>query len=328
MPAGPNQVRCSSVISESPVEECDFHVPGPCLGLPFVRIGASGTPNDGQSTWNVVAHQRMWSLGGLQDMFAARLPWSHNEEADRLYKELVDHGLRLPATHPNGSPYHRWTYCTRQSSFWGSREFTLNVEDYAGEIVRGMAVEDLCRQRLLDCDGLVMFVGPTKKPDHYLSALDSFFADLRARRCRSVNQIIDVPVALIVPKIDMLAETVADDGAASRIAKLIDEIRGCGPNNEGTTLQAIERRSMLIRKLPPEVMPMDRVVAMAEAVVGRDRVMVFPVATLGWHESPVEHLGSLGSKAAHDWLLEHAFGVLDPLLWLLHRLGMRRLPTR
>ena len=31
---------------------------------------------------------------------------------------------------------------------------------------------------------------------------------------------------------------------------------------------------------------------------------------------------------AHRYLLEHAFGILDPLLWVLDQLGLRRLPQR
>jgi hypothetical protein len=76
-------------------------------------------------------------------------------------------------------------------------------------------------------------------------------------------------------------------------------------------------------------MPLDDKVAQSESVVGRNRVAVFPVAAFGWHESPLEEFAKLGDlQAAHRCLTEHSFGVLDPVLWMLHQLSVYRLPAR
>jgi hypothetical protein len=57
---------------------------------------------------------------------------------------------------------------------------------------------------------------------------------------------------------------------------------------------------------------------------GRGGAMVFLVATLGCHGSPLEQMASLGSDA-HGWPTAQSFGVLGPVLCLLDRLGIRRL---
>ena len=319
-------LRCSTVISESPYEECSFVLPQSLVPVPFVRIGASGVPNDGQSTWNVVFHQRMWSTVGLRGMVMVQMLCGGNRDADRCYEKLL-HGIMLSPTDPSSCPITRSTYCNRRSSFLGSREFVLDLQDYAGETTRRMTIEDATRLRLLDCDGIVMFVDPTKPPEEYLATFRQFFADLKGRRAKNAGRAVSVPVALVVPKIDLLLCLGIDyGGRLTQVSQLLAELRHSRPINEGTTLHAIEVRSALVEKLLRDVVPLAHIRSMIEAVVGRDQVMVFPVATLGWQPEPLKHLASLG-REAHGWLMENSFGVLDPVLWLLHRLGVRRLPA-
>lgn len=317
-------LRCSTVISARPFEECSFVLPQSLVPVPFVRIGASGVPADGQSTWNIVFHQRIWGTGGLDDLFTARMPGRDNSDVDDWYEVLLA-GDRLAATHPSSCPITRSTYCNRRGSCLGSREFVLDLQDYAGEITRGSTIEDWARQRLLDCDGIVMFVDPTKQPDEYLTSLRSFFADLQGRRAKKAGQSVSVPVAVVVPKIDLLLCCGINYGShLSRASQLLAELRQSRPMNEDTTLNAIEGRSELLGDILKHIVPLAHLRVMIEAVVGRGNVMLFPVATLGWHPEPYKHLASL-DREAHEWLMQNSFGVLDPVLWLLHQLGLRRL---
>lgn len=319
-------LRCLELFSESPFRECPFTVPQTLVRVPFVRLGASGVPADGQSTWNVVCHRRIWGTGGLGDVFMARMPGDGNSDADRCYDELLA-GQTLSATSPGSCPITRSTYCSRRRSFLGSREFVLDIQDYAGEITRGMTIEDAERLRLLDSDGIVMFVDPTRHPEEYLATFRHFFADLQGCRTKKAGGLVSVPVALVVPKIDLLLCCGIDYGSRlTQVSQLLAELRHSRPINEDTTLHAIEIRSALVEKLLRDVVPVAHIRSMIEAVVGRDHVMVFPVATLGWQPEPFKHLAKLGGEA-HGWLMENSFGVLDPVLWLLHQLGVRRLPA-
>lgn len=146
-PGAGGLLRCSEVVSESPFCECPFTLPQTLVRVPFVRLGASGVPADGQSTWNVVFHQRIWETGGLGDVFMARMPGYGNSDADRCYEDLLA-GCALRATEPGSCPITRSTYCNRRSSFLGSREFVLDLQDYAGEITRNMTIKDATRLRL------------------------------------------------------------------------------------------------------------------------------------------------------------------------------------
>jgi hypothetical protein len=191
-----------------------------------------------------------------------------------------------------------------------------------------MTIEDATRLRLLDCDGIVMFVDPTRPPEEYLATFRLFFADLQGCRTKKTGGPVSVPVALVVPKIDLLLCCGIDYGSRlTQVSQLLAELRHSRPINEDTTLHAIEIRSALVEKLLRDVVPLAHIRSMIEAVVGRDHVMVFPVATLGWQPEPLKHLARLG-REAHGWLMENSFGVLDPVLWLLHQLGVRRLVRR
>ena len=189
-----------------------------------------------------------------------------------------------------------------------------------------MSAEDWLRQRLLDCDGIVIFSDPTKPPDEYMTTFRNLFEDLHTRHSQNAGQPLNVPVAVVIPKIDLLSRMIAVGQRAAQADRLLGELRQSRAINEGTTLQAIKGRSDLIGELLRDVVPLAHIRSTAEAVVGRGRVMVFPVATLGWHESPYKHLASLG-PAGHGYLVQNSFGVLDPVLWLLHQLGVRPLPV-
>jgi hypothetical protein len=311
---------------------CGFECPVSWQRLPFVRIGASGNPADGQSTWNVLAHQRLWNLGGLPDASVSLPPWGvpANMEANLCYEWLLK-GEHLAATQPTSCSCSDgyWTYFPSSRGHPTSHGCVVAVKDFAGEIVRGHTVEDSSRRQLLDSDGLVMFVDPTKSPDEWLPPMKSFLEDLRARRAAASRRSLTPPVAIVVPKIDLLLHYAATIGDASRLEGFIHAMRGAGPMNEATTLEAIGRRMRLTVELLRGSMPLDETLAQIELIVGRNRVAVFPVAALGWHQSPREELAKLGDlQAAHRWLMEHSFGVLDPLLWMLYQLSIYRLPAR
>lgn len=188
IPDHPGWVTCSATFESHNIflgdDVCGFECPVSWQRIPFMRIGASGVPADGQSTWNVLAHQRLWSLGGPPGANVSLPPWGlpANIEVSRDYEWLLG-GDRLPATQPSS--------CTSSDGYWTyfptSREnrvplgCVVAVKDFAGEIVQAFTAEDASRCQLLDSDGLVMFFDPTKDPGEWLSSMTGFFEDLRAR---------------------------------------------------------------------------------------------------------------------------------------------------
>ena len=324
---GSEWVRCSAVVSWWPYEECDFYAPGSVLHLPFVRIGASGLPAFGQSTWNFVSHARIWNSGSLLGNSFSRLDWwKGNDAADLQYEsQLIGHGSM--ATGPTRRDAY-WTLTSSPAFFGRRRNFILSVEDWAGEwISHGISSEEC--NRLVDCDAFMLFLTPTRPyeelQDHAMPKFEAFFSQLKAHR-KAIKQPVDVPVAIAMPMLDVVPASVPPE-IVSRAEQLICEIRSSGPMNEATTLAAMQRRHQLAMELSRGVTPLPRLVSICESVASPIRVRVFPMATLGWSAATHETLGTLGPWKAHQHLLKTSFGILDPILWVLHQLGLRRLPA-
>lgn len=327
VPESPGIVRCSQVISEYPLEECDFEAPHSILQLPFVRISASGLPAFGQTTWNFVSHVRLWNSAALPRSPLTRLDWwKVNAAADHQYEsQLICWSSQA-------------TYLDLRNAYWslGStrgllgwpRNFILSVEDFAGEHVRHVSLESHRGCEILDCDAFVLFVDPTRSAEEVLPAYEHFVAQWKLYRQTTQRKRLDTPVALAVPKLDLLPDCVPEP-VRNRVKRLIHQLRVSGPMNEATNLAAIWHRHELTLDLSRGVFPLQEIVSLFEAEVGTERVRVFPMATLGWSDLPSkERFLQRGSWHAHRYLLEHAFGILDPLLWTLDQLGLRRLPRR
>ena len=327
VPDSPGIVRCSQVISDSPFEECDFEGPDSILQLPFVRIGASGLPSFGQTTWNFVSHVRLWNSAELPGRRFSRLDWwKGNEAADRQYEgQLIV--WNSAATHLHLRDAY-WSLASTRGLWGWPRNFILSVEDFSGEYVRQATLENARRCQLLDCDAFVLFVDPTRSAEEVQPAYKRFVADWKLYRQSTQRQRLDTPVALAVPKLDLLLGCVPEP-VRNRAERLVRQLRASGPMNEATNLAAIRHRHELALELSRGVFPLQEIVSLFEAEVGAERVRVFPMATLGWSDSPLkERFPQGGPWQAHRYLLEHAFGILDPLLWTLDQLGLRRLPQR
>ncbi len=321
-------LTCSRVVTEVPFEGCDFSAPSDMLSIPFVRIGASGLPAFGQSTWNFVSHGRLWDPGSPIGSPFSRLDWWKGNKAAALQYEAQLNGIGSVATSGPVDAY--WSLASSPGLFGRRRNFILSVEDWAGEwISQGRFLGD-DSSRLVDCNAFVLFMNPTRSfeelTDHAITAFEAFFNQLRVHR-KSIKQPSDVPVAIAVPMLDLVPQSVPQE-ISNRAERLIRDIKNSGPMNEATTLVAMKRRHQIVMELSRGVIPLTRLLALCESVVGPGRVLAFPMATMGWSESPRETLGALGPDKAHQYLLKHSFGILDPILWILYQLGLRRLPSR
>lgn len=327
LPDRPGWVKCAGVISDCLYEECRFRVPVTLLRRPVVRIAGSGYPGNGQSTWNCVAHARMWRNARRPPLFMSRLECPDNDAVDSRYDDLLA-GLNLPATEFYGSRDASSSLLGTPRFFGGLRELVVRVEDFGGEWVQlRSSGESRGERRLLECDAFILFVDPIQGPDRQLPHFAEFCAFLKRFRSGHRRPLFAAPLALVVPKLSLLMPLASAATSADRVERLMRDLKTSGPMNEDTTLAAINRRRHLAIELSYGVFPLQRYLSHFESVAGPDQVQVFPMATLGWSEEPYEHLGALGPERGHDYLLRESFGVLDPLLWVLHQLKLRRLPA-
>lgn len=318
--------KCHAVVCDCPYTECDFSAPRDALPIPVVRIGASGLTSCGQSTWNVVLHARLWNSIGPQGTTFSRVDWwKCNDNVDKQYEDLLN-GLSLHATLVESRAAY-WTLMRTSGIFGRSRDIILSIEDFAGEwIQRGSSIEDYVARRLLGCDAFVLFYDPTQADEGQIENYRYFFAQLRLCQKAMNRQMCDIPIALAIGKTDLISDCVSET-ASCPTERLIHELKASVPINQATTLAAIKKRHELTNELSNGLLPLRHLISLCESVVGSSRFSVFPIATFGWNLSTPEGLAKHGAWKSHQYLLKHSFGISDPLLWVLHQLGLRRLST-
>ena len=94
----------------------------------------------------------------------------------------------------------------------GANTALVNLFDYSGELVNQSIDVDRLKKQAVKMDGFMLFLDPTQlygdgtnvTLDRQLAALNEFMADMREARGVPVGQVIPVPVAVCIPKFDLL----------------------------------------------------------------------------------------------------------------------------
>ena len=123
---------------------------------------------------------------------------------------------------------------------------------------------------------------------------------------------IPVPVAVVIPKLDLLpARNPIGPQAVPFIRTLVGELTPAHPKR--TTLDVIRRRSELVEEMLELMFRGVDVRALVESYFGR-QVMFFPASAVSLFE------GELGEEDLSKRTIA-PFGVAEPFLWLLHMHG-------
>ncbi|HEX4148450.1 MAG TPA: hypothetical protein VHY20_05660, partial [Pirellulales bacterium] len=169
-------------------------------------------------------------------------------------------------------------------------EVLLNLFDYSGEVFRMLDLERPLRRRMMQADGILLFLDPLRAAESQLHEMKRFLDDADRNWLR-------MPGAVCISKIDMLQ---ASD-AAPEIGEFQQRLREI----DGSGLAAIDARSRitepLVRSLWSDV-DMDRIVRKTF----RGHFRYFPVTSVGFAEPAA--------------IAQPQF-VLEPLLWLLEQNG-------
>ncbi len=120
-----------------------------------------------------------------------------------------------------------------------------------------------------------------------------------------------MPVALCITKIDkMVEQPYASPEGEDAITEFFRDLREIDPTGNALNLKVIEARSKLTSQLRDTIWPGFEIERLLHDAFG-GRCMLFPTAAFG-----LENLG-----APDDQKDLVAFGVVEPLLWLLHMNG-------
>ena len=201
----------------------------------------------------------------------------------------------------------------------GGNTALVNLFDYSGELVDSSVDVDRLKKQAVKMDGFMLFLDPTQlygdgsnvTLDRQIAKLNEFMADMREARNVPVGQIIPVPVAVCIPKFDLLlTENPIQGQAVPFIRRLVSELN---PPPKQVTIDTVKERSDLVEQMLELMFRGVDIRGVVESYFG-PQVMFFPVTSVSLFEN------ELGVRDLSKRTIA-PYGVAEPFLWLLHMHG-------
>ena len=191
---------------------------------------------------------------------------------------------------------------------------------YSGELLNDKIDMSELRKNAVRMDGFMLFLDPTQlyggdgkvTLKAQLGKLKEFLTDMRDERGVAVGTVIPVPVAVCIPKFDMLLTENPIGGQAVHFTRHMME--RMNPEPKETTLDTPAARSELVEQMLPLMFPGVDIRNIVEGFFGK-QVMFFPMSSVNLIESELG-VADLSKRSA---ILP--FGVAEPIIWLLHMHG-------
>jgi hypothetical protein len=191
----------------------------------------------------------------------------------------------------------------------------LNVFDFAGELTNLSIHKDALRRRALGMDGFLLVLDPTQPPEPQRKALASFCQELREARQIWPGQPIPVPVAVCLTKIDLL---VGATPLGEQALEWLERLRVMP--RETLRLDVLQRRSKMVEEVLGSLFGTWNVMRDLKDNFGSN-FCFFPLTPVGIDEDDDVLRGLRRGKESLKNRAQSPFGVLEPLLWLLHMHG-------
>jgi len=301
----PGMVQCANVISESPFEECEFNFPSMFRGVPKLCFPTLGIPKSGKTHWLAMVYRELNKGNFPSDVEFAKIRSSDSEEFERIVNEIIVEKSRPGATQSNAIPKPIvFNFLDRDRM--GRSNILVNIFDYSGEVYRKMTSEQQL-QRALRAEGFFLFLDPTTTSDEQLQHLVNFRQDVRVVKKLKAGQQIHCPVALCVPKIDLMPDQPYARGG-NVIERFYEDLGVIGWDMDTAS---IRKRSELMRGLRDTIWPGWEIERQLDDLFG-GRYMFFPLTPVGLNEPGVNDLSQQNISPV---------GILQPLMWLLHMNG-------
>jgi len=317
----PRRVVCGVCGNEFPETYRDE----PRLCFPTVGISGSG------KTHMLATGYHQLRLGkSLSRATLLPLPFHRDELFDKIIEEVLRHRRDAGATiHGKGAdlktlPNPVLLHVTDIDPR-GPSGVLVNLFDYSGEMVEKRIDSDVLRQRAVLTDGFLLFIDPTQlhgvargtysrgvQLEDQMNAFTRFYHDCVQARGLTPGAPIPVPVAVCVTKFDLLpTENPAKGTVLPYIQHLVTTLAPPGD----VKLATLQARSELVRQLLPVLLPGagEGLTRQLHAQFGT-RVMYFPMSSVNLNVHELMNPNATNRSLA-------PFGVVEPILWLLHMYG-------
>ena len=296
--------------------KCQLRIRKSYLTVPRLCFPTVGIRSSGKTHMLVTAYDRIRKR--TAPTVAVMQPAPSGGDVDRRFAQLIDEILHrrgeAGATDlvlPDPVLLH-----LKDTDAAGGNPALVNLFDYSGELINPEVDVNQLKDTAVRMDGFMLFLDPTQLSgdvtlDSQLANLDEFLNHMRRKRGVAVGKAIPVPVAVCIPKFDLL---ITDNPIGGQSVQYIRELlENLSPPPRQVTPDVIRERSELVEQMLPMMFPGADIRGVIEGYFGK-QLMFFPLSSV----SLFEH--ELGQKDMRRRTMV-PFGTAEPIMWLLYMHG-------
>ncbi len=304
---GLDELRCSNVILNDPFTECEFvfyasYCERTKLGFSTLGVGESG------KTFGLAMVYRELNLGRFPDnVHFEKVKGEAAKKFDKFVDQVLNSRMKMSATVADRFP-HPLIFNFRDNDSFAKSDVMVSLFDYAGRVTQDEGHPQ--RNRALNADGYFFFLDPTRPDEKQVQALLGFREDLRLMKNLKAGQQIHIPVALCISKLDLLVNQPYAQGS-DLIEQFYQDLSQIDQSSGVMTMEILQRRSDAIARLTETIWPGWRIERQIRDLFG-DRFLFFPMTPVGLDQPGVNDLSQRTIEP---------YGIIEPLLWLLHMNG-------
>lgn len=305
------RLRCGHRLNRDPAVYCRYTFATAERGLPKLSFPTLGVAACGKTQWAAMVYRQLTEGRHPRAVRFGKNESAKSDSFDQIVTAILNRE-GPPATAADEIPMPLCLQFKDRDRL-GPSDVMACVFDYAGAITtatnKNIAADDYRRRRALEADGLLLMLDPTEPGPPQAKALETLGRDLRRQRHLNSEAIIRTPVAVCITKIDLLAaQSYAGDEEGRPLREFYRQLAEVDPDGEELSRRAIKARAQLFHDLRRTIWPHWNLEQQLDSIFGR-RSMFFPLSAVG--------LDNLGEANPREQTIA-PFGILEPLMWLLH----------
>ncbi|HYT92999.1 MAG TPA: hypothetical protein VEL76_30050 [Gemmataceae bacterium] len=297
--------------------ECQYDFDDNYRQLPRLCFPTVGIRSSGKTHWLVTAYDMVKNKRVAVEAVFSKEPSLMDEKFDALIDSILKSRNNARATNPEGDDFpYPLVFHFEDTDRLKRGHGMLNLFDFSGELVKLGTIAAEIRMRALMMEGFVLFLDPTQihgggalgdlSMEDQIRAVANFCAEMRKIRHLSPRDRLNLPVAVCISKLDLLGDK------NSKWADWIKEL--LKTEHQPITLQLLRQRSRLCEEQLPLMFPGWNIRRTLKESFG-GRCLFFPMTPVSLIE---EDLGETDLRKRRGIV---PFGIMEPILWLLHMHG-------
>lgn len=296
---------------------CEYEFAATYATLPRLTIPTCGAAQTGKTMWLAMVYQQLTQKISRTRPRFERVLTRHGDDLDSAIERIISQRQMPAATKTDRIP-RPLVFKARDGRWFGNSSVLLSLLDFPGEMTNAWSVDDSRKRRALQVNGLLYFLDPTKSHARQMNELQGFIQDLRLVRKTPDGHPETIPLAACLCKIDEL--TRMDSSSSHRsVQKFHEHLRSTDPGNRPPNLKTVKSRSEALAQLWKEIWPGWKIAKLVEEEF-RGPCQFFPLTPIGLDRGS-DTDSDLGKADLSKRTLS-PFGLLEPLLWLMHMNGI------